>query len=58
MIRGADVFVMIAMLATRLSDPVSVARETKIQRVRPERANTGYGIPGIVTFARCENANV
>ena len=41
-----------------LSEPVSTARETKIHSVRPASANTGYGMPGIVTFARCENANV
>src|SRR4051812_27749197 len=56
--RGLDVFVTIGMFCTRLSDPSITPRDTKIQTVSPLRAKTGYGIPGMFTFARWLNAKV
>ena len=52
-IRGADVFVTIAMFVTRLSEPVSVAARDEDPERQAGRARTpGTGCPGIVTFAR------
>ena len=49
-IRGLAVFVTMWMFITRLSEPVSTARDTKIHSVRPASANTAYGTPGSSTL--------